>query len=237
MSPIVIRIIYDNRKDNPKMHEGWGFSCLVELEGRKILFDTGADRNAFFSNLQQLGIQLEEITDIVFSHKHADHVSGLREILGGVKSGVRLFLPKGFPSSQLPPSIQPTYVADLTQIDTHIYSLVLKGGFCFYEQALILRSERGLVTITGCAHPGIINILETIKTRLGEPIHLVLGGFHLFRKNHKSIDKIVEEFRSLKVEKVAPCHCSGDDAIAEFQNAYQASCYKIGTGTVLTIGS
>ncbi|MFI5343455.1 MAG: MBL fold metallo-hydrolase [Chlamydiales bacterium] len=235
MTPIVIRIIYDNQKENPSMQEGWGFSCLIEVSHRKILFDTGADAKAFFMNLQQLGISLSEITDVFFSHKHSDHVAGLQEILGNMKKETRLFLPKGFPAPQL--SLQITYVSDFVEIDAQVYSLVLKGGFRLYEQALILRSSRGLVVITGCAHPGIVHLLETIKERFGKPIYLVLGGFHLFRKNRKSIDKIVDQFKSLQVERAAPCHCSGDTAIVEFQNAYEGNFYKIGTGTVLTLDS
>lgn len=233
MTQIVIRVIYDNQKENPQMQEGWGFSCLIETGHRKILFDTGADARAFFTNLEQLGIPLTEITDILFSHRHADHVAGLEEVVGSLKKEARLFLPKGFPVPQL--SAQAIYVSDFAEIDTHIYSLVLKGGFRLYEQALVLRSGKGLVVITGCAHPGILHILETIKKRFEEPIHLVLGGFHLFRKNCKSINKIVDRFRSLQVEKAAPCHCSGDAAIAAFQNAYQEGFYKIGAGTVLTL--
>ena len=73
------------------MQEGWGFSCLVEVGNRKILFDRGADKEAFFANLQQLRVSLEEITDVVFSHKHSDHVAGLQEILGKMKESSAVF--------------------------------------------------------------------------------------------------------------------------------------------------
>ena len=189
MNQIAIKILYDNQKENPKMQEGWGFSCLIEINNRKILFDTGADKSAFFANLQYLGINLENITDIVFSHKHSDHVAGWQDILSLMKKNVRLFLPKGFPTPPPSSSIEAHYVSDFIQLDAHVYSLVLKGGFRLYEQALILRSNRGLVVITGCAHPGIIPLLETTKNRLDEPIHLVIGGFHLFRKSHKAVRK------------------------------------------------
>jgi 7,8-dihydropterin-6-yl-methyl-4-(beta-D-ribofuranosyl)aminobenzene 5'-phosphate synthase len=129
-----------------------------------------------------------------------------------------------------------TFVSDFPQIDNHVYLLTLKGGFRLYEQALILRSGKGLVIITGCAHPGIIQIIESAKERFGEPIHLVLGGFHLFRKNRKFIDKVVNQFKLLEVEKAAPCHCSGDEAIAKFQTEYKDNFYRIGTGTIIILG-
>lgn len=235
MSQIAIKIIYDNRKENQAMQEGWGFSCLIDLGHRKILFDTGADKSVFFSNLQKLCIQPESITDVVFSHKHSDHVAGFVEVLETVRKGARLFLPKNFPSYKLPLHIQTAIVNEFAEIDTQVYSFVLKGGFRLYEQALVLRTSKGLVIITGCAHPGITNLLETVKKRLEAPIYLVLGGFHLFRKNRKFVDKIVDAFKDLKVEKAAPCHCSGDAAIAQFQEAYREHFCHIGTGTILTL--
>lgn len=135
----------------------------------------------------------------------------------------------------MPPHIRPTIVDEFKEISPQVYSFVLKGGFRLYEQALILRTSKGLVVITGCAHPGIVQLLETVKKRLEAPIYLVLGGFHLFRKNRKFVDKIVDAFQALRVEKAAPCHCSGDAAIAQFQEAYQDRFCHIGTGTVLTL--
>jgi 7,8-dihydropterin-6-yl-methyl-4-(beta-D-ribofuranosyl)aminobenzene 5'-phosphate synthase len=234
MGQIVVKIVYDNRKENPAMQEGWGFSCLVSIDHRKILFDTGADKNAFLSNLNELETKLDDITDIVFSHKHSDHTAGLQEILASLKKNVHLYLPKGFPISRIPPVVQMTHVSDFAQIDAHVYSFVLKGGFFFYEQALVLQTKKGLVIITGCAHPGIVEYIEAVKAKLNAPIHLVLGGFHLFRKNHRYLEKVVDQFKSLGVKNAAPCHCSGDAAIAQFETAYKEHFYKIGTGTILT---
>lgn len=235
MKEITIKIIYDNCKMAEGFQEGWGFSCLVDLGLRKILFDTGADPLAFFSNLKNLGIPSSVITDVVFSHKHADHTGGLKEVLETLTEGSRLFLPKKFPSKNIPSHVQTEIVQDLTQIDSGVYTLALKGGFFLYEQALILQTKKGLVIITGCAHPGITHLLETSQQRLKEPIHLVLGGFHLFRAKPKQIAAIINRFKDLKVEIAAPCHCTGDFAIKQFQEAFQNNFYKIGSGTVLSI--
>lgn len=235
MNQILIKIIYDNCKAHEGFQEGWGFSCLVDLGNRKILFDTGADSQAFFSNLKKLNVHCDEITDVVFSHKHSDHVTGFDEVIGKLKIGSRLFLPKKFPSRKLPPAIRAEIVEDLKEIDSGIYSLVLKGGFFLYEQALIIETQKGLVIITGCAHPGIIRLLQEVQQRLKLPIHLVLGGFHLFRNKQSQVDEIVNQFKTLKVQMAAPCHCTGTLAIERFQQAFQDCFYKIGTGTILTL--
>ncbi|HEX4839052.1 MAG TPA: MBL fold metallo-hydrolase [Rhabdochlamydiaceae bacterium] len=235
MNLISIKIIYDNCKENIELQAGWGFSCLVDLGQRKIVFDTGADAQAFFSNLEKMNIRCDEITDVVCSHKHSDHIAGLKEIVTKLKKGSRLFLPKKFPSKKWPSTILTEVVEDLKKIDSGIYSLVLKGGFFFYEQALLIETQKGLIVITGCAHPGIIRILEEAQKRLNQPIHLVLGGFHLFRRKRSEIDGIVNQFKALKVQIVAPCHCTGNWAMEQFQQAFQNSFYKIGTGTILNL--
>ncbi len=235
MNAVTIKIIYDNCKIDNTFQEGWGFSCLVDVGHRKILFDTGADSQAFHANLRKLGIRCEEITDVVFSHKHGDHTEGLEDVVGKLMPDSRLFLPKRFPPKKIPSHVSTTIVKDFHEIDAGIFSLVLKGGFLLYEQALIITTPQGLVVITGCAHPGIVNLLETVKQRLQQPIHLVLGGFHLFKTKQSDVDTIIHHLKALPVQIAAPCHCSGEAAIKRFQDAFEDRFYKVGTGTVLTI--
>jgi 7,8-dihydropterin-6-yl-methyl-4-(beta-D-ribofuranosyl)aminobenzene 5'-phosphate synthase len=55
----------------------WGFSALVEADGRKILFDTGNYPETVLRNARELGVDLSTVTDVVLSHHHADHTGGL----------------------------------------------------------------------------------------------------------------------------------------------------------------
>lgn len=235
MKEITIRIIYDNCKENKDLQEGWGFSALIETGNRTILFDTGNDRNAFFSNSEKMGIDYRAITDVVFSHKHNDHIAGCEEILEKMQKDVRVYLPKGFPLRKIPKKLQIQKVVDFIELEKNIFSMALKGGFLLHEQSLILQTEKGLVIITGCAHPGIINIIKTAKEKLKQPIYLVLGGFHLFRKGSDFVEEIINNFQSLEVKRVAPCHCSGEHTIEKFQEVYKNDFYKIGTGSILNI--
>lgn len=235
MKKIIIKIIYDNCKSEDNFQEGWGFSCLVDLGPRKILFDTGGDSQAFFSNLQKLDVKCDEITDVVYSHKHWDHVAGFEEVISKLKKGSRLFVPKRFPSKSIACSIRKEVVDNFKEIDSRVYSLVLKGGFLLYEQALLVDTQKGLIVITGCAHPGIVRLLQEAQKRLARPIHLVLGGFHMFRNKQTEVDEILDQFKAMKVQIAAPCHCTGSLAIERFHKVFQDSFYKIGAGTILTI--
>lgn len=55
----------------------WGFSALVEADGRRILFDTGLHTETVIQNARDLGIDLSGVTDVVLSHHHGDHTGGL----------------------------------------------------------------------------------------------------------------------------------------------------------------
>jgi 7,8-dihydropterin-6-yl-methyl-4-(beta-D-ribofuranosyl)aminobenzene 5'-phosphate synthase len=55
----------------------WGYSALVEVDGRKFLFDTGANPDVVLKNAASLGIDLSKVEDVVISHNHDDHTGGL----------------------------------------------------------------------------------------------------------------------------------------------------------------
>lgn len=234
-------VIYDNSKDNEKLQEGFGFSCLVEWDNIKILFDTGKDKVIFFSNIKKLNIDLKNITHIVFSHKHNDHTAGIEEILNNV-SNPNIYLPCDFPDSllkQISPNYNTKIVNSFTEIDKNIYSLPLIGkifGMTIHEQSLVFDTPKGLVILTGCAHPGIVNILKVVKEKFpNKKIHLVIGGFHLFLSWRFTSAMVVKQFKKLGVEKVAPCHCTGNTSLNQFQNHYKENFIKVGTGTIFEI--
>ncbi len=55
----------------------WGFAALVVVDGHRILFDTGAHPDTVLKNARDLKIDLSNVPDVILSHNHADHTSGL----------------------------------------------------------------------------------------------------------------------------------------------------------------
>ncbi|OGI82172.1 hypothetical protein A3I95_03305 [Candidatus Nomurabacteria bacterium RIFCSPLOWO2_02_FULL_44_12] len=236
-----ITIIFDNNKDNEKLSDGFGFSCLVEFQDKKILFDTGGNRDAFFGNIEKLNINLQTITHIVFSHKHLDHLAGFDEVLSKT-SNAQIFLPDFFSEKlvqKIPKSSNINMVKLFSKVSANIFLLPLAGSYDskeIHEQSLILDTPNGLVVVTGCAHPGIVEILNKTKEKFpGKKIHLVLGGFHFYKSWFWISGKAVKQFIKLGVGKVAPCHCTGPKAEKQFKKVYTENFIKVGTGTVITI--
>jgi 7,8-dihydropterin-6-yl-methyl-4-(beta-D-ribofuranosyl)aminobenzene 5'-phosphate synthase len=101
-----ITILYDAFGADPSMTKDWGFSALVEIAGKRILFDTGDNADIFAANVKAKGVDLTNLDFVVLSHRHSDHVSGLSYVLK-VNPTVKIYAPKegfGVFGSSLPSS-------------------------------------------------------------------------------------------------------------------------------------
>jgi len=88
-----ITVIYDAFGPPSMLQKDWGFSALVEYEGKRILFDTGNDAKIFAHNIEQLGIDLIRLDAVVISHRHGDHTSGLTHLLT-INPSVTIYVPQ-----------------------------------------------------------------------------------------------------------------------------------------------
>jgi len=234
--PTIITI-YDNYQHNTELDTGWGFSCLIKTDNKNILFDTGADSPTLLSNIKKLEIEPKDIDIIVLSHIHGDHTGGLFGLLQK-NPNVTVYLPKSFPND-LKTKIT-SYGANIIEVKD---SIKISDGICstgelgiwIKEQSLMINTKNGLIVITGCAHPGIVNIIKKSKEITNENIYLVLGGFHLGGTSDSEINSIIKNFRKLGVKKVAPCHCTGDIAIQLFEQEYKDDFIENGVGKIIKI--
>lgn len=61
-------------------HGEWGYAALVEVNGKRILFDTGRTPGLVLANARSLGIDLSDIEDVILSHSHDDHTGGFMDM-------------------------------------------------------------------------------------------------------------------------------------------------------------
>ncbi|MDO9514931.1 MAG: MBL fold metallo-hydrolase [Syntrophales bacterium] len=211
-----VTIIYDNEASREDLRADWGFSCLVEAHGRRILFDTGAKGDILLGNMKKLDIEPTSIDDVFISHADWDHMDGLEGFLKE-NSDITLYIP---PSYHTPPdSVSEVIVVEgPTEIHEGIFSTGELGGI---EQALIVTTEKGPVIITGCSHPGVGDILEAASTH--GKVYALIGGLHGSK-----------EFERLEgIDVVCATHCT--EFKAQIAALYPDTCIEGGAGRIIDI--
>jgi len=244
-----ITVTYDNNAYEQGLETAWGFSAFIAGTEKSILFDTGGGR-LLLDNMEKLAIEPDNVDMVVLSHIHPDHTGGLAGFLEK-NSNVTVYLPVSFPRKfkntaqdhgakivEVNPVRSKTSISNgvkkSLQICENVYSTGQLGRL-IKEQSLIIRTGKGMVVITGCAHPGILSVVNTAKDLIKDDILLVMGGFHLEWASKGRIEKIISAFKQLGVRCVGPCHCSGHKARSLFEKHFGSSYINIGAGKVITL--
>ncbi len=85
------------------------------------------------------------------------------------------------------------------------------------DYSLVLKTRRGLVLVLGCAHAGLINILDHVIQCTGEKrVHAILGGTHLGFYSTEHQDRTLKVLTDYDVDLMAVSHCTGQAAAARF---------------------
>ena len=237
----------------------WGFAAVVEVDGRRWLFDTGARPDTVLRNAEALGVDLASITDVILSHHHADHTGGLvtlRKSLaakneaalsrvhvaagmfrsrrdGGDAEGNPMLATRAafeatggrFIEHDGPVELQPGVW--LTGPVPRIFpernwsgSTKIAGSDGLSEdtlpedQALLVRTPRGLSVVTGCGHAGIGNILSYARTLQRDvTVRGVIGGLHLLAADESHLAWTAERMRAAGVTHLLGAHCTGLEAL------------------------
>ena len=229
----MLTIVYENHEGPEGLHPAWGFSCFVQGFRRAVLFDTGGDGDVLLHNVSHLQIEPEQIDAVVLSHADWDHTGGLAALLGQ-STDIAVFMPGVFPAklkntvheqgAKLVETEEPVEVCE--GITT---TSVLHGPKP--EQGLCLGTEAGPVLITGCAHPGIVEMAEAARKATGQPIHAAIGGFHLKDAWATDINFTIARLKKLGIKHVGPCHCSGEEARSRMAETFGDDYLQVNLGT------
>lgn len=235
---VIFTVVYDNNAYDSALQTAWGFACLVETAEATVLFDTGGDGPTLLGNMTKLGVDPQSIDAVVLSHIHGDHVDGLAGLLDTGASPT-VYVPAAFPDSFKDGLRVRTDLVEVTKPVEVLPGIYTTGevGSGIIEQALVVETEEGLVVVTGCAHPGIVEMVHRAKESVEDEVALVMGGFHLGRANRSQIERIIAEFRRLGVQQTAPCHCTGDRARQMLADAFGTDGILAGVGQVIVVGA
>jgi len=112
----------------------------------------------------------------------------------------------------------------------------LKPDPLWDDQALFLKSEKGLIIILGCAHRGIINTIRYAQKLTGvEPVYAVIGGTHLISASPQRMDLTIAELLNFGVQRLGVSHCTGLPASAMLAQTFGEACFFNNAGTRINL--
>ncbi|MBD3253882.1 MAG: MBL fold metallo-hydrolase [Candidatus Lokiarchaeota archaeon] len=230
MSEVRITVLVDDLNGTKTgFQKSYGFSALIEVDKKLILFDVGTKPTPLISNIKTYGIKPASIDGIILSHNHYDHTDGLVGILRD-SSDVPVYvhkdwdLPASFKGFQIPQrnriTIQEASVCDSLSKNiylTNSYYAPDYGGV--YEHACYVKSKNSYILICGCCHPGLNKFLND-RSPLGisEDASLeILGGMHAFRFTEKEAAMLRPNINSITL-----FHCTSHTEV--FKNQFGDKC-------------
>jgi len=211
---VKVTIIYDNTSARPDLQADWGFSAFVEIKGRRILFDTGADGDILLSNMEKLKINPQDIEDVFISHLHWDHTGGLSSFLQ-LNNKVKLWVPSYLSEERNAGEV--IEVKMPTKLYEGVYSTGELDGI---EQSLCIETEKGIMIIVGCSHPRMEHILKA-ASQFGK-VYGIIGGLHGNRP---------ETLRDLSL--ICATHCT--QYKSEIKSLYGEKYIEGGAGKIIEV--
>ena len=130
-------------------------------------------------------------------------------------------------------------VTKTTEVFPGFYLLTVRsekpGTMEMNEVSLAVRTPKGLVMVVGCSHPGVENILEA-AAGIDRRLYLVIGGFHLVMAPLDEVRRTAAVLDDgLKVERVAPAHCTSELGFAVLLERFKKRFDRAGVGAVITL--
>lgn len=224
-----VTILYDAFGKDPAMKKDWGFSALVEVAGKRILFDTGNDRDIFMANAKAKNVNFNKLDFVVMSHRHSDHMAGLSRVLK-VNPKIKVYAPKegfGIYGSSLPSTFyrkNESLPADMRYFDgkppeTMKFGTAWQGAnFDVIDKTTEIAPGIWLLALVSDL-PGTKELKElSLAINTAEGLVLVVGC------SHPGIEKIVEAASAINPKihyVVGGFHLvtAPDDAIAKVATA------------------
>jgi 7,8-dihydropterin-6-yl-methyl-4-(beta-D-ribofuranosyl)aminobenzene 5'-phosphate synthase len=214
-----INILFNHGESLEGFVSSYGFAALVySVEtGNYILFDTGSDGIILLNNLNQLGVDVADISKVVISHNHPEHVKGLESIYKK-NTNIEIYVPQmnHITFNRKYPLSKVHGVNACTVIEKNVYLTGQLGNY-LKEQAMLLktRDEKGILLV-GCCHPGLNEIFDVFSNRV--KIEAIVGGLHNTR--------VFSSLDSLKF--IGACHCTKYDDILKVKYPEKYHSIKVG---------
>jgi 7,8-dihydropterin-6-yl-methyl-4-(beta-D-ribofuranosyl)aminobenzene 5'-phosphate synthase len=239
---IKILMLYNNVGNAGNLVSRWGVAIWIEDKDTAVLFDTGGNPSTLWDNMVNAGIDLEKLSKIVISHNHWDHVNGIPIVLERTNYKVDVLVPDSDfifletknPRARLIGIKKPVQINDFLWSTGQLKGSTWSG--IIHEQSLAIVQNGSIYLMTGCSHPGLDQIVERVKQyHHNKKIDLIIGGFHLMRQSNQQVRELSSKLKSLQVKKLAPSHCSGEQATNIFREEWREDFIDFNIGNSMKI--
>ncbi len=239
MIDATVTILVDNFADRDLIPEH-GFSLWIEAGGEHILFDTGQSNEALQKNIEILKVHFiilkffnhQFFHPALFSARYSVREGIARPIgmtAASISSLQRMAEKYKFPSREPVQLSDRVFTSgeirrtcDFERIEEPFY---LDGQGTVADpvaddQAVYIKTTRGLLVLTGCCHAGVINTLRHIQKISGEKkIHSLIGGLHLRNCGSRRLEQTIDELRQLEITQIIACHCTGENGVEQLSGS------------------
>jgi 7,8-dihydropterin-6-yl-methyl-4-(beta-D-ribofuranosyl)aminobenzene 5'-phosphate synthase len=90
------------------------------------------------------------------------------------------------------------------------------------DQSMIIHTAKGLLIVLGCAHAGIVNVVNHVINQSGvETIYAIVGGTHIGFSGEVQLSESIKALKSYQIEHLIPSHCTGLDAITRIKQEFE----------------
>ena len=222
MQANVISVYDECALEDTPMIDAKGISVLIEVDGERVLFDTGMRGRYLIGNLGNLDVKPESIDKVVISHNHKSNVNGLGKLLDQREGLLDVFVNSQF-SQRKKLFGRPAYSEERsdkmavhemggnTQITEHLTAV---GPFGQLEEYfLVLETRDGPVVFSSCYHCGTSCVMEAVKGLTGRNPFCLIGGIHVPKANQQAMDPTAEVFRKYGSPRLYLNHCAYPNGI------------------------
>lgn len=217
--------IYDNIPNDTRYKKDWGYSCIINHPKKKILYDTGEHAEILEANLNAASIPIASIDILVISHLHSDHMGGATWVVKQ-NPNITVYIPDTF-SKNFERQLR-QYCKNIIRVNKNMtldheenFHIIATRNFWIKEISLIVEVTEGPLVLSGCSHSGINKIIKTARKYIKKDIWALFGGLHLLNTPDKKVVKIAKELKEMNLRKIAPCHCTGDKALALLKENFE----------------
>ena len=235
MSKAEILCLYDEGAQvGTHLTGGKGCSFLIDVDGERTLFDTGARGKVLVHNMLELDVDIDSIDRVVISHASLDHIGGLNSFMDNRKKKVEVI---SHPSSwnvkrmfggsiiseENAPGIEHRYIdSEWIQLSRNLFVTPPVNGIA-NESALVLSTNEGAVVISAAAEGGIVDTLKVVSSKF-DRIYALVGGVKLRKVKQPVVNLIASEIKeSFGVRKIVLNGCTTAEGIQKMRVATSQS--------------